>query len=300
MAAATMLDRQADCHQCCVVSCLPAGGTLVLQDLLLTNVTLQNPKQNPNQALLPADLKLPASAILRLVDVKMIVRKSQLQDYIVHVMSYPNIVYWTDGVSFLHIRSYSSSLVDGTAAVVEGSTITLLAPEGARLNGTPVTILQSLRDDRQVSGVDPATVAAAQGDAAGVVTVTDSYVLGATNSTLVRLIQRLASQDESKAPLLLFIASNITFSPADKDPEWPSGGVKIKRPTIWVGSSWRNTSLDFHMEVGQFVLEGPSANVTLVNLVLENLGYGDEISARDAEGKSLSRSHILWSFRYRR
>eukprot|EP00878_Enallax_costatus_P044171 GHUV01052476.1.p1 GENE.GHUV01052476.1~~GHUV01052476.1.p1 ORF type:complete len:279 (-),score=51.44 GHUV01052476.1:279-1115(-) len=230
----------------------------------------------------------------------MIVSKAQLQDYIVYVMSYPDIIHWTDGVSFLHIRSYSSGLINGTPSVVEGSTITLLAPEGAKLDGTPLTILQSLRDQRQVSGVDSTAVAAAQGDQAGIVTVTDGYVLGATNTSLVRLIQQLAGQEETKAPLLLFIASNITFSPASGDPEWPPGGVKIKRPTIWVGSSWRNTSLDFHMEVGQFVLEGAAANVTLVNLVLENLGYGDEISARDAEGKSLSRSHILWSFRYRR
>lgn len=286
---------------------LQAGGTLLLQDLLLANITLANPKQTPSQALLPAALQPVEGLRLQLVNVMMLISTEQLQQYIAFLAQFPELVLWTDNSSFLHIRSYGSAAMGGLPAAVEGSTVTLIAPAGATIGNASLPVLQSVPLSAGGSlaaalpgGVDPAAVAAAQGDPAGIVTSTDSYVLGAVNSTLVQNMRQLAGQRESKQPLLVVIASNVTLSPASGDPDWPVGGIAIKRPVVWVGSSTKNTSVDFHMEVGQFMLEGQWANVTLVNLVLENLAYGDALSARDSEGKSLSRSHLLWAFRYRR
>jgi len=48
------------------------------------------------------------------------------------------------------------------------------------------------------------------------------------------------------------------------------------------------------------VLAGPQASVTLLDLVLENLGYGNEASVEDAEGNSVLLSNQLWAFKYKR
>lgn len=101
--------------------------------------------------------------------------------------------------------------------------------------------------------VEQETVAAACGDAAGVVTVTDSYVLGASNAMLLPLLQQLASgqEDASRQPLLVVLGSNVTVASRAWGQAWPAGGVVLRRPVAWVGSSSRPTSVDFGMEARQ-------------------------------------------------
>jgi hypothetical protein len=50
----------------------------------------------------------------------------------------------------------------------------------------------------------------------------------------------------------------------------------------------------------QVVLPGPWSNLTLFNLVLENLPYGDAGSAAEAEGNSILLSNRLWPISYQR
>ncbi|KAF6237641.1 hypothetical protein COO60DRAFT_1653111 [Scenedesmus sp. NREL 46B-D3] len=200
---------------------------------------------------------------------------------------------FTDNVSFLHIRNYTNE----PFGLVEARSVTLVAPEGARINDTPLGVLQAMQQPRNSSRSGAA--AATWGDGAGVVTVTDSYALGATNATLLPLLRRLGGQ-ETQQPLLVLIASNVTLAPAAWGGAWPAGGLRVSRPVVWSGSSWRKSTIDFGMEVGQVVLTGRWSNVTLVNVELENLAYGNEQSAAEAEGNSILLSNQLWAFSYRR
>lgn len=153
---------------------------------------------------------------------------------------------FTDNTTFLHIVNYTSY----PFGVVEARAVTLIAQEEASLGGQRVALLQFLP-----TAGNPAA-AAARGDAAGVVTVTDSYVLGATNTTMLPLMQQLAMMQPTNMPLFVNIASNLTLFPAAWGAAWPFGGLKIGRPAIWFGSSWRHASIDFGMEAGQIVLQG--------------------------------------------
>jgi hypothetical protein len=160
-------------------------------------------------------------------------------------------VLFTDNVSFLHIRNYTNA----PFGLVEARSVTLIAPEGARINNIPLGVLRSMQQPTNSSSSSSddaaaAAAAAAQGDAAGIVTVTDSYVLGATNATLLPLLQRLGGQ-EKQQPLLVLIQSNVTLAPAAWGDAWPEGGLKVLRPSVWAGSSWTKTSIDLGMEVGQ-------------------------------------------------
>jgi hypothetical protein len=69
---------------------------------------------------------------------------------------------------------------------------------------------------------------------------------------------------------------------------------------LLVGSSVQRPWIDLGMQVRQMVLEGPSSNVTLFNVALENLAYGDEGSGKNAEGTSIVMPSQLWAFDYRR
>lgn len=161
----------------------------------------------------------------------------------------------TDNVSFLHIRNYTNP----PFGVVEARSVTLIAPDGARINYVPTGILQSIasstsstqRQQIIAGSADPAAIAAAQGDAAGIVTATDSYVLGASNATMIPLMQRLAGQDGTQQPLFVAIASNLSLAPRFWGSAWPTDGLQINRPVVWAGSSWDKTSIDLGMQVGQ-------------------------------------------------
>jgi hypothetical protein len=157
-------------------------------------------------------------------------------------------VLFTDNVSFLHIRNYTNV----PFGLVEARSVTLIAPEGARINNIPLRVLRSMQQPTNSSSSNDAAAAAAaaQGDGAGIVTVTDSYVLGATNATLLPLLRQLGGE-ETQQPLLLLIQSNITLAPAPWGGAWPEGGLKVLRPTVWAGSSWQMTSIDLGMQVGQ-------------------------------------------------
>jgi hypothetical protein len=152
-------------------------------------------------------------------------------------------VLFTDNVSFLHIRNYTNP----PFGLVEARSVTLIAPEGARINNIPLGVLRAMQ---KPGDSNSKAAAAAKGDGAGIVAVTDSYILGATNATLLPLLQRLGGQ-ETQQPLLVLIQSNVTLAAAAWGDAWPEGGLKILRPTIWAGSSWQATSIDFRMEVGQ-------------------------------------------------
>ena len=127
---------------------------------------------------------------------------------------------------------------------------------------------------------------------------TDSYVLSVTNDTFLPTVEELAGKATPK-PLVLRMTSHISAA-ARYNLDWPKGGLKIQRPVVFVGSAGVPTSFDLGMEAGQFVLDGQAANVSLVNLYLENLGYGDETSAQIAEGNSIMLQNQLWSFQYTR
>eukprot|EP00775_Hariotina_reticulata_P006912 gene6912-7128_t len=266
------------------------GAILLLQDILLVDAVLNSPQGNPNKVLLPAALDLPPGAQLKLRDMFIMVTGEQLTDYIAFMLGVPQAPVFTDNTTFLHIVNYTSY----PFGVVEARAVTLIAQEEASLSGQRVALLQFLP-----TAGNPAA-AAARGDAAGVVTVTDSYVLGATNTTILPLMQQLAMMQPTNMPLFVNIASNLTLFPAAWGAAWPPGGLKIGRPAIWFGSSWRPASIDFGMEAGQIVLQGQHASVTLLNLVLENLGYGNEASVEDAEGNSVQLSNQLWAFKYKR
>jgi hypothetical protein len=297
----------------------PSGGSLLLQGLLLVNASLPSPQTSPGQLLQPSGINLAAGSTLLLRDVLLMVNRQTLQQYVAHMGSLPSVVYVTDGASFLHIRSYSSkaaaaakssSSSSPAAAALEAHSVTLIAPGGSTIGGTPLMVLQSLAatiDSRSSSSsssnaaVDPALLAAARGDAAGVVLATDSYILGATNATLLRQLQDLnALQISGPRPVLICLASNVTLAPRAWGKAWPAAGVAIRRQVVLVGSSVRRPSIDLGMQVRQLVLDDPSANVTLFNVALENLAYGDEGSGRNAEGTSIVMPSQLWAFDWRR
>jgi hypothetical protein len=50
----------------------------------------------------------------------------------------------------------------------------------------------------------------------------------------------------------------------------------------------------------QVVLPGPYSNLTIFNIILENLPYGDAASLQEAQGNSILLSNRLWPFRYDR
>jgi hypothetical protein len=290
------------------------GGTLQLQGLLLADAALPNPQEARSLALQPAGLTLAAGSTLLLRDVLLLVSSETLQQYNAYLGALPSVALVTDGASFLHIRSYSSkaAAVEGnsssTAAAVEAHSVTLIAPAGSTIGGTPLTVLQSLAatiDSRGSSSnsapVDEAALKAARGDAAGVVLATDSYVLGATNATLLRQLKDLnAPQMPAQRPLLICLATNVSLFPRAWGPAWPAAGVVIRRHLLLLGSSARRPSIDLGMQVRQMVLEGPSSNVTLFNVALENLAYGDEGSGKNAEGTSIVMPSQLWAFDFRR
>ncbi|WIA33945.1 hypothetical protein OEZ86_007040 [Tetradesmus obliquus] len=295
---------------------VPQGGSLLLQGLLLVNASLPNPREAPSAALQPSGLSLGPGRTLLLRDVLLLVDTQSLQQYVAYMGALASAVFVTDGTSFLHIRSYSSkaaaaansSSSSGAAAAFEAHSVTLIAPAGSTIGGTPLAVLQSLAaavDSRGSSSstgpVDNADLAAARGDAAGIVLATDSYVLGATNATLLRQLQDLNSpQIPAQRPLLICLASNVTLAPRAWEKAWPAAGISIRRQLLLVGSSVRRPSIDLGMQVRQMVLEGPASNVTLFNVALENLAYGDEGSGKNAEGASIVMPSQLWAFDFRR
>lgn len=255
------------------------GTVLYLQDLLLLNATLLNPNQgNPSTAFLPTALQLPPGGLLKLRDVVMVVSQDTLTSYVAFLRSVPAATMYSDNTTFLHLRNYSYS----PFAAAEARSLSLIAPGGASVGGTRLGLLLpfvgiSSSSSRNVtsSGVgcsadvvqrvaaqqrmDQATVVAACGDAAGVTTVTDSYVLGASNATLLRQMQQLAgaatdtaaSSPQPQQPLLVLLSSNVSVHSKAWGSAWPAGGVVLRRPVAWVGSSSAPTSLDFGMEAGQ-------------------------------------------------
>ncbi|KAF6255312.1 hypothetical protein COO60DRAFT_231378 [Scenedesmus sp. NREL 46B-D3] len=132
------------------VLAIPQGGSLLLQQLLLADASLPNPQEFPSQALQPSGLNLGAGSTLLLQDVLLLVSTQTLQQYTAYMDALPSVVLVTDGTSFLHIRSYSSKAAaaansSSMAAAVEARSVTLVAPAGSSIGGTPLTVLQSLQ-----------------------------------------------------------------------------------------------------------------------------------------------------------
>jgi hypothetical protein len=252
------------------------GGTLLLQGLLLANTTLASPQ---GAAFLPLALQLPATTRLKLQDIQMVVSQQQLQQYAAFLQQVPSAVFVTDNTSFIHVRNFSSigsvlaagkaadaaaaasAAGDASETIVDAYSVTLIAPMGAAIRNTPITVLQALAASRasqqqngsvSSAGVDETALAAATGNAAGIVTATDSYVLAARDSTLLQLLQQLNSeQQQASSPLLIHLASNVSLASRFWGSSWPAGGLAVRRPVVFVGSGWRPTSMDLGMEVGQ-------------------------------------------------
>jgi hypothetical protein len=177
-----------------------------------------------------------------------------------------------DNTTFILIANYS----EPPFGRVSADNLLLVSPAAATADGTALNLLRTPAPQR-----------------------TDSYVLSVTNNTFLPELQELAATAATPRPLCLRITSHISAA-ARFNVDWPKGGLMIRRPVVWVGSAAAPTSMDLGMEAGQFVLQGEAANVSLVNLYLENLGYGDEQSSRMAEGNSIMLQNQLWSFQYRR
>lgn len=139
-------------------------------------------------------------------------------------------------------------------------------------------------------------------------------ILGATNETLVPLLRRLGSADTA-VPLIVYVGGNVTLGLGTLAADYGNGSaaaaarsaapagrgnITISRPVFVVGRAFDATSLDFRMRANQIVLAGPHANLTLDSLLLENLGYGDVISAQTADGVQLQSTFSLWAVYYNR
>jgi hypothetical protein len=137
-------------------------------------------------------------------------------------------------------------------------------------------------------------------------------VLAATNTTFVPLLRSYAGV-ETAVPLLVYIGGNITLAggtaagagsraaaarAAAVPPPWalaPLQNITVARPVVLVGRTTDPTSIDLSMRVNQLVAAGPHAHLTLDSLRLENLGFGDEVSARTSGDVNLQvRPSVSW------
>ncbi len=141
-----------------------------------------------------------------------------------------------------------------------------------------------------------------------------NYVLSATNSTLIPLLRAHAGRVTNE-PLIVYITTNVTLtwarlgsnssyaasSATGSSQELAVGGIPVNRPLVLVGSALRNTSIDFGMDVNLLnLLASPYANVTFDSLVLENLGPGDALTAKYANGASLSVTSVMFPLLFER
>lgn len=176
-----------------------------------------------------------------------------------------------DNTTFLFIGNYTQP----PTGVVDAQSVLLVAPTAASYRGQRLTPTQ-----------------------ASLAAVTDSYVLGTDNFSTSDWIRTFGAED-TPAPAFIYVAGNVSLSPRF-DPTWPTNGIPIKRPLVLAGSYWRPTSVDLGMTAGQFVIQPPHGNVTLMNLWLENLGLGDAAAAAISGGNSIVLQNQLWAFSYLR
>ncbi|KAF6251118.1 hypothetical protein COO60DRAFT_1645405, partial [Scenedesmus sp. NREL 46B-D3] len=97
-----------------------------------------------------------------------------------------------------------------------------------------------------------------------------NFVLAADQTTLVPVLQA-AGSTSTAVPLLVYVAINISLGLSQDI----AAGLPINRPVYLVGRVTMPTSIDFGMQVNQFVLLGSHSRMTLAQLVLENLAPGD-------------------------
>jgi len=146
-------------------------------------------------------------------------------------------------------------------------------------------------------------------------------LLSVTNDTIVPLL-RMHAGVETPVPLLVYVGGNVTLGGSTGPEDGPAGSaelagaqrlpaaaandssparalaprenITIARPVVLVGRSSDPTSIDFRMRVNQLVAAGPHANLTLDSLLLENLGFGDVVSAPTAFGVQTQSTFSIW------
>ncbi|KIY99653.1 hypothetical protein MNEG_8312 [Monoraphidium neglectum] len=276
------------------------GQNVRLERVTLVNATL-GPPSDPRGALSPRWLDTSRAASLWLVDTLVFTSAKVLGQYTAFLLSQRAAAggrtqtrFYTDNRTFLHLNEWT-------------------APSGAR--ATNVGILLVGAGDNQLR--QPLAGAPLEPPA--------PVLLSATNETLVPLLRWHAAV-QTPEPLLVYLGSNVTLGGGTSAADGGAGAgagaaagvrlasasaasakmlaahdnITVARPVILVGHARDPTSIDFRMRVNQFAASGPFANLTLDSLILENLGFGDVISAPTAEGVNLQSTVSFWPFWFNR
>jgi hypothetical protein len=203
------------------------------------------------------------------------------------------MVYWffmhvlQDNATFLHVPWWTSGGADPT---IWESTSLLVADSLEQLRATAPLVT-----DVDLAEEAPADSLAAAGVSSSNTSSKVNYVLSCDNHTFVPYLT-YAARKAVPVPVLVFVTSNVTL----KKPPVPEEGIMINRPLYLIGLSSTPTSLDFHMVVNQLVMLSTYSNMTMSNLVLENLAPGDKRSAAVARPISVSVTANLWALLYDR
>lgn len=120
-----------------------------------------------------------------------------------------------------------------------------------------------------------------------------NYLLAVDNSTFLPALQRYGSIS-SPRPLLLLLASNITWGGHPLLRAAPGGHMQLNRPVILVAQYGMLTAMDLGMVANAVHITGAYSNVTFHGVSLENLGYGDRQSGSAPAGLSVMNPFNLW------
>ena len=129
-------------------------------------------------------------------------------------------------------------------------------------------------------------------DPTAATTTTDNYALGVDNNTFIPLLKRLAG-DSTPQPLLLQLTSNISWG---NHPDMPLEGLDVSRPVYIVGRHGVKAGVDLGMKADMVSLTGGWSNMTLDNVVVENMATGTLKSVQNFNGITLANTLNCWFF----
>eukprot|EP00879_Flechtneria_rotunda_P017637 GHRR01018488.1.p1 GENE.GHRR01018488.1~~GHRR01018488.1.p1 ORF type:complete len:399 (+),score=90.31 GHRR01018488.1:379-1575(+) len=247
---------------------LPTGTSgAKLSYLILVGFQLPDPA-GPD-GFVPVGLAGNGQTSLVLQDVRITVDSMTLQQHVQYFQQLPGSRVYTDGASFLHVNHHVTNRMTWQSVGL------LLA-----------TDLQDVRN----TSVPPTTV-----DLTGKVSRKYSYVLAATNSTLVQQMQQVGAVS-ANVSAIIYLDTNVTLL----KPPFPPDGIYIGRPLVLAGLASANTSTNFAMAINQIMLTGKYSYLTLDSVVIENLGPGDAKSAEIAKPLSISSANNFWALYFNR
>ena len=172
-----------------------------------------------------------------------------------------------DNASFLHLIWWSSESTG--SSTIWDSTGLLVADS-----------IQHLRESAQLAGAAVSGSNSSSRSSSPASDLRSSYV--ATNSSLVPII-RSAGGVSTMQPLLVYVATNVTLGPLVV----PAEGIAVNRPLYLVGLRSSNTSVDFQMLPNQLRLLDMYSNITMDYLLLENMCYGNDETAKMNKGADM-------------